>query len=66
MVIVLVSPFVLQLPLAEAIATVPGPVIRKSLPLTAIELQSILSGKVSVKLLGEHPGLVIVPIGSGG
>ena len=66
MVIVLVSPFVLQLPLAEVIAAVPGPVIKKSLPLAAIELQRILSVNVNVKVLGEHPGLVMVPMGIGG
>lgn len=63
-VMLLVMPL-LQLPEAEAIVAAEGPVMTKSVPSGAIELQLTGSAKVMVRDDGEQEGCVMVPMGSG-
>jgi hypothetical protein len=62
----MVSPVALQLTaVAELTVAVEGPVMIKSLPLTATELQDIGSAKVNVIDVGVQGGGVTVPIATG-
>ena len=64
MVMAVVSPLALQLTaVAPVTETAEGPVIVKSLPLAAMELQRTGSEKFKVSEVGRHPGWVTVPIG---
>ena len=66
MVILVVCPFASQLTaVAPETATVDGPVITKSLPLAATELQLTGSAKVNVIVCGMQGGGVTVPIAIG-
>lgn len=64
--ILLVSPPVQLIAVAELIVTAEGPVIIKSDPLGAMELHCKGEVKLSVMDWGRQGGGVIVPMGTGG
>src|SRR6187431_1520462 len=61
----LLSPSVLQMPVAPETVTAEVPVIIKSLPSGAIELHKIGSLNTSSKPVGAHPNLERLSIGVG-